>query len=240
MSYTPTNWQTGDVVSSVKLNKLENGVANAEPLIVTITTVGSTKTADYSGSEINEMALAGRQVITIYEGVQFKYVQRSGTTAVFTANSYNVGHKITITNSKTVTVGELSSYIKPYAGIPESDLASAVQNKLNAAPVFTITLTPTALDYSGIMDATPAEIYEAYTAGKRIRFWVPSMNAGCDVSEYTLFTVGNDTRVSAWANIVFDTGSSYLLMTVITEVEDSTYTTVIFPLGTPSANGESF
>lgn len=30
MSYTPTNWQSGDVVTSEKLNKLENGVENAD------------------------------------------------------------------------------------------------------------------------------------------------------------------------------------------------------------------
>ena len=29
MSYTPTNWQNGDVITAEKLNKLENGVANA-------------------------------------------------------------------------------------------------------------------------------------------------------------------------------------------------------------------
>jgi len=27
MSYTPTNWKSGDVITSAKLNKLENGVA---------------------------------------------------------------------------------------------------------------------------------------------------------------------------------------------------------------------
>ena len=29
MSYTPTEWQRGDIVTSQKLNKLEQGVANA-------------------------------------------------------------------------------------------------------------------------------------------------------------------------------------------------------------------
>lgn len=29
MSYEPTNWKTGDVVTSAKLNKLEQGVADA-------------------------------------------------------------------------------------------------------------------------------------------------------------------------------------------------------------------
>lgn len=34
MSYEPTNWKTGDVVTSEKLNKLENGVANSGDLFV--------------------------------------------------------------------------------------------------------------------------------------------------------------------------------------------------------------
>lgn len=34
MSYTPTNWKTGDVVTSEKLNKLENGVATAGGVLV--------------------------------------------------------------------------------------------------------------------------------------------------------------------------------------------------------------
>lgn len=29
MAYTPTNWQTGDKVTAAKLNKLENGLAEA-------------------------------------------------------------------------------------------------------------------------------------------------------------------------------------------------------------------
>ena len=30
MSYTPTNWKAGDTVTSAKLNKMEQGIANAE------------------------------------------------------------------------------------------------------------------------------------------------------------------------------------------------------------------
>lgn len=36
MSYEPTNWKTGDVVTSAKLNKLETGVATAG-MVATIT-----------------------------------------------------------------------------------------------------------------------------------------------------------------------------------------------------------
>lgn len=38
MSYEPTNWKTGDVVTSAKLNKLEQGVADAGGSFVTTVT----------------------------------------------------------------------------------------------------------------------------------------------------------------------------------------------------------
>ena len=34
MAYTPTNWKNGDVVTSAKLNKLEQGVADAGGVLV--------------------------------------------------------------------------------------------------------------------------------------------------------------------------------------------------------------
>lgn len=34
MAYEPTNWKSGDVVTSAKLNKLEKGVEDAGPLII--------------------------------------------------------------------------------------------------------------------------------------------------------------------------------------------------------------
>ena len=34
MAYEPTNWQAGDVVTSAKLNKLEQGVANGGVLVI--------------------------------------------------------------------------------------------------------------------------------------------------------------------------------------------------------------
>ena len=34
MAYEPTNWQAGDIVTSAKLNKLEQGVANSGGILV--------------------------------------------------------------------------------------------------------------------------------------------------------------------------------------------------------------
>ena len=44
MSYTPTNWVTGDTITASAMNKIENGIANAgstTPLVVTVTESGA-------------------------------------------------------------------------------------------------------------------------------------------------------------------------------------------------------
>lgn len=53
MSYTPTNWQTGDTITAEKLNKLENGVAQGDKLIVYASPNGDgTATMDKTWQEI--------------------------------------------------------------------------------------------------------------------------------------------------------------------------------------------
>ena len=37
MAYTPTVWETGDVITAEKLNKAENGIAAATPIVFTLT-----------------------------------------------------------------------------------------------------------------------------------------------------------------------------------------------------------
>ena len=65
MSYTPTNWQTGDTVTAERLNKMEQGIAAAaDPFIVTLTPTAQ----DYSGTmdktpeEIDEAYRTGRRI----------------------------------------------------------------------------------------------------------------------------------------------------------------------------------
>lgn len=55
MSYTPTEWKTGDVVTSAKLNKLEQGVADSSGvLVVTVTDAsdGENKVCDKTAGEM--------------------------------------------------------------------------------------------------------------------------------------------------------------------------------------------
>ena len=58
MSYTPTEWATGDIVTAEKLNKLEGGVEQASggaPFIVHATQTGqNTATVDKTFAEIAE------------------------------------------------------------------------------------------------------------------------------------------------------------------------------------------
>lgn len=87
---------------------------------------------------------------------------------------------------------------------------------------FVVTLTPTASDFSGTMDKTVGEIYEAYLAGKRIIFKVDISVLGTPgfyyvecTTQYTqegytypTFNVyiitGNDMLISAWTGYTSD------------------------------------
>ena len=58
MSYEPTNWKDGDLVTSAKLNKLEQGVAGTGVLIVGLTIDGSTGILDKTWQEIHDAEFA--------------------------------------------------------------------------------------------------------------------------------------------------------------------------------------
>ncbi len=61
MSYVPTDWKNGDVVTSAKLNKLEQGVQDVGPLIIeysSFDTESGVGTLDHTWSEINDADFA--------------------------------------------------------------------------------------------------------------------------------------------------------------------------------------
>lgn len=60
MAYTPTTWKRGDIVTSEKLNKIENGIVEAGVMpVITITASGAfphvTFTCDKEHEELYEM-----------------------------------------------------------------------------------------------------------------------------------------------------------------------------------------
>ena len=66
MSYTPTNWQTGDTITAEKLNNMEGGIENAiNPFIVTLTPTlqNYSGTMDKTVAEINAAYEAGQKIV---------------------------------------------------------------------------------------------------------------------------------------------------------------------------------
>lgn len=106
MSYTPTTWAAGDTVTAAKLNKLENGVANAgsSVLIVNVTQSGDTYTCDKTAGEMYAAAQNGvvvfHQVDTLanvtmcnnlkkykYESGTYLFVSQTGDEFVASAST---------------------------------------------------------------------------------------------------------------------------------------------------------
>ena len=92
-----------------------------------------------------------------------------------------------------------------------------------AANPFVVTLTPTALDYSGTMDKTVAEINTAYEAGRRIFFRLYSsatsyVEADCvmrgrntsagDYPSFNGYVIDEDNNVLVYAYTGIDATSS--------------------------------
>lgn len=68
MAYTPTEWEFGDIVTEGKLNKLEGGVAEAYPLVATVTD----DTLDKTWNEMHAAMETGRIVMVLIAGTTFE------------------------------------------------------------------------------------------------------------------------------------------------------------------------
>ena len=69
MSYTPTNWDNGDIITAAKLNKIEQGISEASSssdggggLVVTEAIENFVSTLDKTWKEIHDAIAAGRCV----------------------------------------------------------------------------------------------------------------------------------------------------------------------------------
>lgn len=67
MAYTPTEWQTGDIVTAEKLNKLENGVADSSGGILAVNLIleedSSVPSLDKTYAEIASAIENNKQVV---------------------------------------------------------------------------------------------------------------------------------------------------------------------------------
>lgn len=79
MGYTPTTWQSGDVITSTKLNKLEQGVSNSVTGMV-VNWDSSNNVLDKTYAEIHDAFAAGTLVRIKYSygSQQYSYDEHYG------------------------------------------------------------------------------------------------------------------------------------------------------------------
>lgn len=215
MAYTPTNWQTGDTITAEKLNNMESGIAENDGywIPLEVTAGGLAVPADKQ----DEVSYMVRNPSLYIQGCLLS----TGTDI----SGYRVlpdAFHCPLSSEAAPDFGVYgtANIVVKYVG-GEGVVVEVVPD------VFVITLTPTAQDFSGTMDATPAEIKTAYEQGCRIRFDIPSLGAAVDATQYIVTA----DSVQAAANITYEVlGIGDVLIQVLTSSSDSTYTTKIFPL----------
>ena len=98
---------------------------------------------------------------------------------------------------------------------------------------FVVTLTPTALDYSGEMDKTVAEINAAYLAGRKVVYKVAASETRFTYADVTMVYVDGDFTYPSFNAFIIDNGND-LLMEAITLPTDNgdrnTYAVALYPL----------
>lgn len=163
MSYTPTQWNTGDIVTAEKLNKMEQGIEKNSGYWIPL---------QYSNGILSVPADKVDEVnYALYnpDSVFINGAVINNSSAFFCG--YHVDNNKFYCPLSAEAMEEIGMsgtgniIIKPSAG--NEDVSVEV-----VSDTFIVTCTPTALDYSGTTDKTIAEIYSAYQAGKKIVFRV--------------------------------------------------------------------
>lgn len=217
MSYEPTNWQNGDTITAEKLNNMESGIeAASEVYVINLNTDANGYYLDRNEAlELflyilpqygKPMCLAQTPSGGFYP-VSIDYYEHE-IDGTFYANRIEMRHGLAD-----------EKIIFRMADLPDT---GNFYGEINNG-VFTVTLTPTAQDFSGTMDKSAGEISTAFNNGKRIVFRIPGLGASVEATQYISGGV-------ACANITYDIGGQDVLIQIVTSASDATYSTKIFPL----------
>ena len=76
MAYEKNTWQTGDVVTAAKLNNMENGIADANTMIINVSEQG---VMDKTWLEIHTALSLGKRVIAVVTNEEFESVEQYTT-----------------------------------------------------------------------------------------------------------------------------------------------------------------
>lgn len=220
MSYTPTQWQTGDTITAEKLNNIESGIS-------AINKPGTALVMRWSDVEGCWVVDRDESISVFGTLVAFEEVQE-GQEPVITyleiaeENGYRRLSFISSVDYSKQSIVHYANRIFTYTIDSNGKLVVGSSVVGDLGP-YIVTLTPTAQDFSGVMDKTPAGIATAIGLGMKIIFSFPSLSASVEATQF----VGGSV---ACANITYDIGGQDVLIQIVTSASDSTYSTKIFPL----------
>lgn len=135
MAYTPTAWTTGDTVTATKLNKIEQGIANAgSALICTCSFDGDDYVLDKTVAEIYDAYVAGTPIFIQFfygtHGTYEDYTSHRWLAPITHLYNYNYADTIRI----AVTRAQISYFNNDYNYVPAVSIFGA--NSSSAYPVF--------------------------------------------------------------------------------------------------------
>ena len=139
--------------------------------------------------------------------------------------------------SPTISVGSVTSGSTPSVTNVGTNV-NAVFDFVLPTPIdepYIVTLTPTALDYSGTMDKTVSEINSAYESGRKIVFRIAASET--DTVDIDCTIVQKNSQFTYPSFVIYNilsTGSSGYFVHAFTGVTDNgsknTYTTYVYTL----------
>lgn len=150
MAYTPTTWANGDTITAANLNKMEQGIAGATPIVVNLST-NSPYTLDRTFTEIYNALRAGTPVYILYlfnAGSDWASQYDSSVLylPVVYAYKYNDVYRVVATCQATFTVGGTSAVPLPAEFVFSAANATAYPTYLRKGyPNYTYSATDTTL-----------------------------------------------------------------------------------------------
>ena len=165
MSYTPTSWQNGDIITADKLNKIENGIEQAVELpSATLADVGKMLTVVQEPSGTPNV---------LFEEIEVTLTSEAPYVAIANASTdlFVVGNSVTITIDGTDYSGEIISDTAS-AGVQFSNQSSLVYTAAMGEPAlyfacqtpgtYTISATIVAVTAAPAWDSAPTLPIKCY------------------------------------------------------------------------------
>lgn len=128
MSYEKETWATGDTITAAKLNNMEDGIANVDPFIITMTEEGVVVSSDKTWREIYTAFRAGRVCIYIWDEELEDQEEQTYTQhrmgSIVGADTYggDIGGEGTTYNTY-LTVGSHVETWSPESGDPDNPIS---------------------------------------------------------------------------------------------------------------------